>query len=102
MKELQPLDKRPSIPHVPGKLSVCKKQCRECLFGSKPHLPWMPAGKAKIDGILKVLNSGKVEGSAFNCHEYDNVMCHGFWIRHGKDSWYGRLASHGDHINWVE
>lgn len=87
------VEDRPKVTDLKG-LNVCRKQCRECLFGANPHLPY-PFSKAKEEEALE-------EGRHFTCHEYQNVMCRGFYDRHKKDLWYIEAAERVNAINWVE
>lgn len=92
-EELPPVDERPSATNDAG-LNVRKSCCGRCLFGPRPHVPWS-YGKKKAEAAL-------AEGRHFTCHEFDNVMCHGFYQRHGDKLWYVRLAKATNALNLVD
>lgn len=76
-------------------LNIKRRKCERCLFGDNPHLPWLPYGREKIESILQ-------EDRTFTCHEYQNVVCRGFYNRHKRDVFPIRLALLYDLQNWID
>ena len=95
MTDLLPECHRKRIDLPDTHLNVCKKQCKKCLFGKNPYLPWEPFGREKIEAIVKENQTG------FTCHNYQNVMCRGYWQKHGKDQWFGRFAKGLKLVRWI-
>lgn len=75
-------------------LNIRRKACERCLFGDHPHIAWDPYGYEKIQDI-------RTQESFFTCHEYQNVMCRGFYDSYGHGLWYVKLAEKRNLINWV-
>jgi hypothetical protein len=92
---LLPEDERTRVDAPNDRLNVCKQQCKHCLFGKKPLVPWEPIGRQKVELALK-------EDSSFKCHQFQNSMCSAYWHRHGKYQWFGKLALTMDAIRWIE
>lgn len=94
MRELEPTGERKLAPEN-GCLNVRSKCCKNCLFGPKPLIPWRPYGIEKIKQIAAA-------DSHFTCHEYDNVMCKGYFDRFKSSLWYIRLARYQGMIRWID
>lgn len=76
-----------------GRLNVRAKQCQNCLFGNSPLVS--PERKQEIiEGCLK-------SDSHFNCHEFKNVCCQGFWHTHSKDVLTTRLALAFESVEFI-
>jgi hypothetical protein len=53
-------------------INVCKRQCRQCLFGPRAHIK----GLARMDLVRRALSG---PNQIFTCHEWKNVACRGFF-----------------------
>jgi hypothetical protein len=77
-----------------GRLNVCAKQCRHCLFGADPLVSWSQGGKEIVERALKL-------NTHFTCHRFTNSMCRGFFDRYFEDLPHLKFSFVHKLISWV-
>lgn len=84
---MPPTKSEPATAPEIGKVNVCARQCGGCIFGPTPVIPWGGVG-----GGEQLVQAAVAQQQTIKCHEWTNVICRGFFNRHGLSLWYLRMA----------